>query len=139
MAKADTLISKDYCISPFRINIPIVLDNVYYEFNSAELTEPSKKVLDALFIIMDDNPEMEIELGAHTDAIGTDEYNQSLSERRAQSCVDYLISKNIAAARMTAKGYGEKVPIAPNTLKNGKDNPEGRTKNRRTEFKVTKK
>ncbi|WP_316804691.1 OmpA family protein [Pedobacter nototheniae] len=139
MAKADTLIAKDYCISPFRINIPIVLDNVYYEFNSADLTEPSKKVLDALVTIMADNPEMEIELGAHTDGIGTDEYNQTLSEKRAQSCVDYLISKDIAANRMTAKGYGKKMPIAPNTFKNGKDNPEGRAKNRRTEFKVTKK
>ncbi|WP_131539494.1 OmpA family protein [Pedobacter nototheniae] len=139
MAKADTLIAKDYCITSFIPDVPIVLDNVYYEFNSADLTEPSKKVLDALVTIMEDNPDMEIELGAHTDAIGTDEYNQALSEKRAQSCVDYLVSKNIAANRMTAKGYGKKVPIALNTFKNGKDNPEGRAKNRRTEFKVTKK
>jgi len=139
MAKADTLIYKDYCISPFKINIPIVLDNVYYEFDSADLTEPSKKVLDELATIMEDNAEMEIELGAHTDNIGKDEYNQELSEKRAKSCVDYLITKGISASRMTSKGYGEKMPIAPNTFKKGKDNPEGRAKNRRTEFKVTKK
>lgn len=139
MAKADTLIDRDYCISPFKINIPIVLDNVYYEFNSADLTEPSKKVLDALATIMEDNAEMEIELGAHTDNVGTDEYNQELSEKRAKACVDYLITKEISASRMTSKGYGEKMPIAPNTFKKGKDNPEGRAKNRRTEFKVTKK
>jgi len=142
LAKADTLIYRDYCISPFKLGIPIVLDNVYYEFNKADLTEPSKRVLDALVPIMEDNPEMEIELGAHTDNIGTDEYNLDLSNRRAQSCVDYLVSKGIAASRMTSKGYGESMPVAPNSTGKGKkmkDNPEGRAKNRRTEFKVTKK
>lgn len=142
LAKADTLIYKDYCLSPFKLGIPMALDNVYYEFNSAELTEPSKKVLDFLIPIMEDNPEMEIELGSHTDNIGTDEYNLDLSNRRAKSCVDYLESKGIAAARMTSKGYGESVPIAPNEIvvkRKKKDNPEGRAKNRRTEFKVTKK
>lgn len=142
LAKADTLIYKDYCLSPFKLGIPITLDNVYYEFNSTELTEPSKKVLDFLIPIMEDNPEMEIELGSHTDNIGTDEYNLDLSNRRAKSCTDYLESKGVAAARMTSKGYGESMPIAPNEIivkRKKKDNPEGRAKNRRTEFKVTKK
>ena len=139
IAKADTLMYMDYCMSSFKINVPIVLDNVYYEFNSADLTEASKKVLDALVAIMDDNPEMEIELGSHTDNVGTDLYNLDLSERRAKSCVDYLVSKNIAQNRMTFKGYGESAPVAPNQFKNGKDNPDGRAKNRRTVFKVTKK
>ncbi len=142
LAKADTLIYKDYCLSPYKLGIPIALDNVYYEFNSAELTEPSKKVLDFLVPIMEDNAEMEIELGAHTDNVGTDEYNMELSNKRAQSCVDYLVSKGIAQARLTAKGYGESMPIAPNEIgrrKRKKDNPDGRAKNRRTEFKVTKK
>lgn len=139
IAKADTLMNVDYCLNSFKVNVPIVLDNIYYEFNSAELTEPSKKVLDALVLIMEDNPEMEIELGAHTDDVGTAVYNQDLSERRAKSCVDYLVSKNIAQNRMTSKGYGESIPVAANKFKNGKDNPAGRAKNRRTEFKVTKK
>jgi len=139
IAKADTLLYMDYCMNSFKINVPIVLDNVYYEFNSSDLTEPSKKVLDALVAIMDDNPEMEIELGSHTDNVGTELYNQDLSERRAKSCVDYLVSKNIAQNRMTFKGYGESVPVAPNQFKNGKDNPDGRARNRRTVFKVTKK
>ena len=142
LAKADTMIYKDYCISPFKLGIPIALDNVYYEFNSAELTDPSKKVLDFLIPIMEDNPEMEIELGSHTDNIGTDEYNLDLSNQRAKSCVDYLVSKGISESRLTSKGYGESMPIAPNEIGRGKkkkDNPEGRAKNRRTEFKVTKK
>lgn len=142
LAKADTMIYKDYCLSPFKIGIPIALDNVYYEFNSVDLTEPSKKVLDFLIPIMEDNAELEIELGSHTDNIGTDEYNLELSNKRAQSCVDYLVSKGISASRLTSKGYGESTPIAPNEIGRGrrkKDNPDGRAKNRRTEFKVTKK
>jgi len=139
LAKADTLLNKEFCMLPFKVNTPIVLENVYYEFNSAALTEPSKQVLNSLVTIMEDNPEMEIELGAHTDGIGTEEYNLDLSNKRAESCVQYLISKNIAPSRLAAKGYGKNMPIAPNTLKNGNDNPEGRAKNRRTEFKVTKK
>ena len=62
----------------------------------------------------------------------------SLSEKRAKSVVDYLISKGIDAARLQSKGYGETQPVAPNTTPQGKDNPEGRQKNRRTEFKVLK-
>ncbi|WP_443936699.1 OmpA family protein [Pedobacter sp. MW01-1-1] len=139
LAQADTMIAKDYCIEPFKVDVPIVIDNVYYEFNKADLTDASKTVLDGLFKIMEDNPEIEIELGAHTDDIGSDIYNLDLSQRRAKSCVDYLISKNIAANRMVAKGYGESKPIAANKTPKGKDNPDGRAKNRRTEFKVTKK
>src|SRR5207247_7760865 len=67
---------------------------------------------------------------------GNDKYNMKLSQARAQSVVDYLIARGIAADRLVAKGYGETKPIAPNTLPNGKDNPEGRQLNRRTEFKV---
>lgn len=141
LAKADTMIYKDYCLSPFKIGIPIALDNVYYEFDSAGLTELSKKVLDFLIPIMEENAEMEIEIGSHTDNTGTKEYNLDLSNKRAQSCVDYLVSKGISSARMTSKGYGEAMPIAPNETGRGrrkKDNPDGRAKNRRTEFKVTK-
>ncbi|UKT63110.1 OmpA family protein [Pedobacter mucosus] len=140
LAKSDTLIYKDYCL--VHIDPVIVLENVYYEFNSAELTEPSKTILNMIVPIMEDNPEIEIELGAHTDSMGTDEYNLDLSAKRAKSCVDYLITKGISAARMTSKGYGEAFPIAPNTITVGrkkKDNPDGRAKNRRTEFRVTKK
>lgn len=88
---------------------------------------------------MEDNPKIEIELSAHTDSKGSDAYNMDLSVRRAKSCVDYLVSKGIPISRMTSRGYGETKPVAPNELPNGKDNPEGRALNRRTEFKVTKK
>lgn len=117
---------------------PIVLKNILYEFDSAELTDTAKVNLNHLYDILVDNKDIEIELRAHTDNIGTAVYNKDLSERRAKSCVDYLVSKGIAPERLTSKGFGFEVPIAPNKTPDGKDNPEGRALNRRTEFRVTK-
>ena len=77
-----------------------------------------------------------VELSAHTDSIGSDAYNLKLSQDRAQSCVDYMISKGINATRISAVGYGRSRPIAPNSLPNGQDNPDGRQLNRRIEFVV---
>lgn len=114
----------------------IRIANIYYGFDSANLRPESRVGLDSLYQIMTENPALKIEIGSHTDSKGTHPYNVKLSEARAKSVVDYLISKGISADRLVAKGYAETVPIAPNTLPNGKDNPEGRQKNRRTEFKV---
>ncbi len=139
MAERDTLFSPELCLTPFEMDKPIVLKDVLYEFNKAELTPDSKEKLDHLYDIMIDNPTIEIELSSHTDSKGTDAYNFDLSDRRARSCVEYLIGKGIGSNRMTSKGYGESKPIAPNELPDGKDNPDGRALNRRTEFKVTKK
>jgi OOP family OmpA-OmpF porin len=139
LAKRDTLFNPDICLTSYEIDKPIVLKDILYEFDSADLTEDSKSKLDYLYTIMVDNPKIEIELSAHTDNKGVEIYNFDLSNRRAKSCVDYLVTKGIPLERMTSKGYGETVPIAPNTFANGKDNPSGRALNRRTEFKVTKK
>jgi outer membrane protein OmpA-like peptidoglycan-associated protein len=112
------------------------LENILYDFAKATLRDESKKVLDGLLEIMRENPTLIVELSAHTDNIGSDEANVKLSQARAQSCVDYLVSKGISKERLIAKGYGKNVPIAPNQNEDGSDNPEGRQKNRRTEFKV---
>lgn len=138
LAQKDTLFSEEICLTPYEKDKPIVLNDVLYEFDKADLTEDSKSKLDFLYSIMVDNPVIEIELSAHTDNKGTAEYNLDLSNRRAKACVDYLIAKGISESRMTSKGYGMTKPIAPNQLPNGKDNPAGRALNRRTEFKVTK-
>lgn len=137
LAKSDTLLNPGICLTPFEVNKPIALNDIYYEFNSAELSDTSKTSLDKLVTIMKDNDKLTVELSAHTDNIGSDEYNFDLSQRRAQSCVDYLISEGVPSNKISAKGYGESMPIAPNTIK-GKDNPDGRKLNRRTEFKVLK-
>jgi len=116
---------------------PILLGNVYYEFNSAELTEESKQTLDTTFYqLMVHNPEIVVEVSSHTDSKGQSNYNQSLSQRRAEAVINYLIKKGIDRSRLKAKGYGETKPIAPNKNPDGTDNPEGRAKNRRTEFQV---
>lgn len=116
----------------------IKVENVYYDFNKASLQETSFTSLDDLVTLLNENPTMQIELSAHTDSKGSDQYNDKLSGERAQSVVDYLISKGIAKERLIAKGYGESQPVAPNTNADGTDNPEGRQLNRRTEFKVLK-
>lgn len=116
----------------------VVLENVYFEFNKSYLLDESFASLDRLVELMNKNPAMEIEISGHTDNIGKDAYNQKLSEARAKSVVDYLVSKGIDANRLQWKGYGATMPIAPNKNDDGSDNPEGRAKNRRTEFKVLK-
>lgn len=125
-------------LKKMELNKEYKLDNILYDFAKATLRPESKLILDSLYTILVENPTMKIELSSHTDAIGSDAANQKLSQARAKSCVDYLISKGIAADRMIPTGYGETKPIAPNTKEDGSDNPEGRALNRRTEFKILK-
>jgi OOP family OmpA-OmpF porin len=136
--KTDTLQNPEICLQPFVVDKPIVIENVLYDFNKAILKPESFAVLDELVAVLVNNPEIRIELSAHTDAMGPDWYNMKLSQQRAQSCVDYILAKGIDPGRIMAKGYGETRPIQPNTLVDGKDNREGRRLNRRTEFKVLK-
>ncbi len=136
LTMVDSMMNPTVCLKRFELNKPIVLNDIYYDYNKATLRQESKVILDSLYYLLLDNPKMEIELGAHTDSKGTDAYNLKLSNARAKSCVDYLIGKGIEQRRIVSKGYGETRPVAPNTLPNGADNPEGRQQNRRTEFKV---
>ena len=91
------------------IDKPIELPNIEYDLNSAELRVESQVALDRLVETLNDNP-ITIELRAHTDYRASDEYNDKLSQARAQSVMDYLISKNVDSTRLQAKGYGEKRP-----------------------------
>lgn len=115
----------------------MIIENIYYEFDSAELTEDAKNTIDTtIYPIMLNNPEIIAEISSHTDSKGTEGYNRHLSQKRAESVVKYLRQKGISKQRMQAKGYGESKPIAENKHEDGSDNPAGRAKNRRTEFKV---
>lgn len=129
----------DICLVPVppKVNETFVIENVYYDFNKSDLKPESYPALDEVVRMLNTYPNMVIELGAHTDSKGSDSYNMKLSDARAQSVVNYLVEKGIAPERLVAKGYGESMPVEPNEI-NGKDNPEGREKNRRTEFKVLK-
>ncbi len=92
------------------INVPVLIDNIFYEFDSADLTPESTDALDKLVGMMNENANITIELSAHCDYRGNDSYNQRLSQRRAESVVRYLIQHGIAADRLTAVGYGESRP-----------------------------
>lgn len=92
------------------ISIPVLVRNVFYEFDKADLTDNSREALDRLANMLKENPHITIELAAHCDYRGNDDYNLRLSQRRAESVVRYLTEHGIAADRLSAKGYGEQVP-----------------------------
>jgi outer membrane protein OmpA-like peptidoglycan-associated protein len=117
----------------------MVLSNVYFALDKSVPLPTSYPTLDTLVETLKENPTVVIEIGGHTDSLASVSYNQKLSQARAENVVKYLVSKGIAQERLTAKGYGESMPIAPNSKPDGTDNPEGRQMNRRTEFKVIKK
>jgi peptidoglycan-associated lipoprotein len=93
------------------ISAPVGLDNIFFEFGKATLTPESSGALDKLVNLLNDNPNITIEIGAHTDRIGSAEGNLHLSGQRATAVVDYLIKKGIEPERLTAKGYGKTQPI----------------------------
>jgi outer membrane protein OmpA-like peptidoglycan-associated protein len=92
------------------ISAPVLIDNIFYDFDKATLRPESKTALDELVKLLNENPNVTIELSAHTDYKGSDIYNERLSQRRAESVVRYLIEHGIAADRLTPKGYGEGMP-----------------------------
>jgi len=118
-------------LKKIRANANIVLNNIFFDFDKASLRPDSKPELQRVANVLKDNPSMKIEISGHTDSKGSATYNLTLSESRAKSVIDYLISSGIEKARLSYKGYGFLKPIASN------ETEEGRQQNRRTEFKVT--
>ncbi|MGQ9620797.1 MAG: OmpA family protein [Bacteroidales bacterium] len=123
---------KNVLLTPIRTGETILLANVFYEFDSWALKPESVIELKKLYRLLFDNPEICIEIGGYTDSIGTDSYNQKLSERRAKSVVNFLTSMGISTERLSFKGYGATSPVAENIT------AEGRRLNRRTEVRVTR-
>ncbi len=109
---------------------PIVLKNVFFEIGSAKLRSESQPELEQLRKLLSDNVGIKIQINGHTDNVGNDTDNQTLSENRAKAVYDFLIQKGISAARLSYKGFGESQPIDTN------DSPDGRANNRRTEFQI---
>lgn len=111
--------------------------NVYYEHDKSRLTQEAIATIDTSFLpFFDLLPNAIIEIGSHTDSTGTDSYNLKLSQRRSESVVNYLIQKGISIDRLVAKGYGESIPLVPNSNPDGSDNPANRQLNRRTELRI---
>lgn len=125
-------IHKDLYLMPIEVGQIVRLNNVFFDFDKWDLRSESFIELNLVVKMLTENPAIEIELGAHTDSKGSDDYNIKLSHNRAKSVVDYIISKGIDPARVTWKGYGETVPVAAN------ETDEGRQLNRRVEFKILK-
>ena len=127
-------IHQDIVLTPIEVIIEkkeeIRLNNIFFDFDKSDLKPESYPELDRLVDFMTSNPGIKIEIGGHTDWVGKESYNQSLSERRAQSVVNYLISQGIDSSQLIAVGYGELQPCDTN------DTPEGRAMNRRVVFKV---
>jgi peptidoglycan-associated lipoprotein len=118
------------------MDVEIVLENIYYDFDKWDIREDARPTLDSLARILQQNPTISIELASHTDCRGNDEYNMTLSQRRAESAVQYLINKGISTTRMLAKGYGESIPVA--TCICAQCTEEEHQRNRRTTFKIVK-
>ena len=120
----------DVELQPIKFGEKVVLKNIFFETASFELLPVSTVELDKLVAFMNNNPTIHIEIGGHTDNVGKPESNQLLSENRSKSVRQYLIDHAISEGRIQFKGYGEEQPVDTN------ETPEGRAKNRRTEFKV---
>ncbi len=121
---------KDIPLKRPQIGETFVLRNVFFDFDQSSLKKESFVELDKLIDYLNQNKNLKIELGGHTDNQGSEEYNQKLSLDRAKTVYEYLITKGISSNRLTYKGYGKTKPIATN------DTEEGRAENRRTEFKI---
>ncbi|MFT5570344.1 MAG: outer membrane protein OmpA-like peptidoglycan-associated protein, partial [Cyclobacteriaceae bacterium] len=123
-------ISLNIMLEPIEKGTKVVLNNIFFESGRAELKPISYVELNKAVDLLEDNPSMIIEIGGHTDDVGSETLNQQLSQKRAQAVVDYMILAGIEKTRLQAKGFGETQPIADNTTSDGK------AKNRRTEFEI---
>jgi len=131
-------IHKDLYLAPIEIGQVFRLNNVFFDFDKFNLRPESFVELDRVVSFLNEYPNIEIEMSAHTDSKGADEYNMTLSDNRARSVMEYIISKGISKKRIISQGYGETKPVAENNNADGSDNPDGRQLNRRVEFKILK-
>ncbi len=136
MPTKDTVIRYTMNLTPvMKVGDKFILENIHYDFDKHNIRPDAAKILDRLVATMRDNPTLKIELSSHTDSRGSDSYNEKLSQRRAQSAVDYLVTRGIARERLVAKGYGEKRLL--NRCSNGVDCTKAEHQaNRRTEVEV---
>lgn len=114
----------------------MVMNNIFFDKNKSTLRKQSLVELETVYKMMKENPDMVVEISGHTDNQGNDVLNTKLSKARAQSVVNYLLKKGINKKNLIAKGYGSSLPIAPNTLPNGKPDVAGQQLNRRVEMKI---
>jgi len=117
-------------VPPPKVERTIILDDVLFDFDKSNVKPEAAAILDRLVAFMKENSDKKANLSGHTDNVGTDAYNQALSERRVASVKDYVVGKGVDGGRISGQGFGESKPIADNKT------AEGRAKNRRVEIKV---
>lgn len=115
---------------------PPLFVNIYFNFDKYAIRTGAADTLDQVLAVLKDYPELVVEVRGHTDAKGSNIYNDKLSKQRSDATIKYLIDKGIDKSRLIPKGLGEEQPAAPNTNPEGGDNPQGRQLNRRVEFKI---
>jgi outer membrane protein OmpA-like peptidoglycan-associated protein len=120
----------DIAIQQLAKNVQMTFNDITFEFNSAELNAASYEELGRIERLLKENPSIRIEISAHTDDIGSDAMNMALSEKRAKTVIDYLVSRGVPRAALKSKGYGKSRPVVPN------NSDENRAKNRRVEMKI---
>lgn len=128
--ETNTTVNRDLFLVPVEVGESLVLNNIFFEFDKATLQKESFAELNRILPFFSQYPNMKIEIAGHTDNVGSDAYNQKLSEERAKAVRDYLFSQGVGEDNITAKGYGEAEPVATN------ETDEGRQENRRVEFRI---
>jgi outer membrane protein OmpA-like peptidoglycan-associated protein len=124
-------LTRDLYLVPIETGQVVRLNNIFFETGKSELKPESFPELDRVVKMLQENPQMTIEIAGHTDNVGTDTDNKTLSAKRSEAVVSYLVAHGIAASRLTSKGYGEEKPVDTN------DTEQGRAMNRRVEFTIT--
>ena len=137
VAEFSTL-QKDVILDKVEVGSKIVLNNIFFDSNKSILRKESNVEITELVKLMNEYPELVIEVSGHTDSKGNDEANMKLSQARSQAVVNAIVKKGIDKTKLIAKGYGETAPIAPNALPNGKPDVKGMQQNRRVEMKIVK-
>ena len=127
---SDTTAYKDIYLKAIEVGVSVRLDNIFFDYNETTLRDESFPALDKVVEMMEENPKLTIEIGGHTDNRGAEDYNQRLSQGRAEAVRQYLVDNLVEPDRVTARGYGESQPEAH------EDNEESWQTNRRVEFTV---
>jgi outer membrane protein OmpA-like peptidoglycan-associated protein len=130
--KEEDLNNVPITVQALKVGTKLLLHDIFFQFNSFVLEDTSYRELDRVIELMKQNPTINVEIAAHSDDVGGDDFNIKLSGKRAQNIADYIVKNGIETSRLRPIGYGKKFPVAPN------DTEEGRAKNRRVELKVVK-
>lgn len=133
----DTLYAGDLCLEKKQVLIVENVVSVYFDFDQSKLKERSMQQLDSIYIILTENPKATLQISGYTDGRGSEKYNKLLSDKRAKSCADYLIQKGLDPARISFESFGSCCPVEMELI-NGRDNPDGRSLNRRALINIVK-